>query len=298
MTEKICERYNGFETWDPIEALNAMYEGQLSAVSAIRSEIPSIAIAGVTAAQRLEDTGRLVYVGAGTSGRIAVQDGAELGPTFGWPKARTKFCVAGGLGALTSSLEGAEDDFDKGSAEVADLCLTSNDVAICVAASGETPYTVGALEQAKKAGAWVIGIANNPNVEILSNSHAPILLDTGSEAIAGSTRMKAGTSQKVVLNMLSTLIMLRLGRVYKGMMVDMDVSNDKLKRRAIGIVSEISGCEVSVAEGALSLANNDIKQAVLISLGQTPESSIQVLKSAQGNLLNALTAIDAIGKAQ
>src|SRR5262249_47883591 len=158
--------------------------------------------------------GRLIYAGAGTSARIGVQDGAELFPTFNWPHEQVAFAIAGGEGALLRAVENAEDSAEGGAARMAELGVGPDDVVIGIAASGNTPYTVAAVKAAKARGALTVGIANNAGTQLLSASDHPILLDTGPEIIAGSTRLKAGTSQKAALNLFSTLLMVRLGRVY------------------------------------------------------------------------------------
>lgn len=295
MTEQRSARFNDLDEWQTGDLVEAMFESQLSAISTLRSEITSMSTAADAAAERLNKDGRLVYVGAGTSGRIAVLDGVELGPTFGWPAARVLYCLAGGIGAFTESAEGAEDDIDDGIAQIQGAGVGKNDVVIAIAASGMTPYTIAAVRTGKLMGALTIGIANNADTPLLTETQYPILAETGSEPLAGSTRMNAGTAQKAILSMLSTAIMVRLGRVYKGYMVDMVVSNDKLAKRAIRIVREISECSENVAREALSASGRDIKQAVLIALGQSAEDSRGVLNQVDGNLRQALAKIN-IGK--
>src|SRR5262245_3156189 len=181
---------------------------------------------------RLKDRGRLIYAGAGTSGRLAVQDGAELMPTFSWPPERLLLLIAGGNEALIQAVEGAEDQTEHAIALVKSHGICPKDVLIAVAASGSTPFTLACLRGAKKAGALTIGVANNAGAPLLLESDHPILLDTGVEPIAGSTRMKAGTAQRITLNLLSSLLMIRLGRVYEGLMVDVQATNRKLAKRS------------------------------------------------------------------
>ena len=228
--------------------------------------------------------GRIVYVGAGTSGRVAVQDGAELMPTFAWPNERVRFIVAGGDSAFVTSIEGAEDDVDDAIMQINAARLTSHDVVIAVAASGTTPFTVAALQQAGSFDAVTIGVANNPGTALLASAKFPILIETGRELIAGSTRMKAGTAQKVVLNLISSGIMLRLGRVYRGMMVNMPPTNAKLKRRAEAMVAQIAHCDPSHAARSLEQAEGDIKTAVLLALGVGRVDAETILKNCDGNL--------------
>jgi len=292
MTERVSQRFCDLDQWPSVEAVEAMYEGQLAALAATKAALKDIAHAADQAAARLGADGRLIYAGAGTSGRLAVQDGVELGPTYGWPADRLLFCLAGGMAALTQSVEDAEDHARDGRRAIREAGTGGCDVVIGVAASGNTPFTLGVLEEAKASGALTIAIANNANTPILQAAHCPILAETGSELVAGSTRMKAGTAQKAILNMLSTAIMLRLGRIYKGFMVNMVISNKKLRARAINMVCDIAGCRPETADKALDAADGDIKLAVLICLGHDPASSRDILARAQGNLRVALAAQD------
>lgn len=292
MTEDVSQRFVDFDQWSTKDAIEAMYEGQLKAIASIKPALDDIAHAADMAAKRLKKNGRLIYVGAGTSGRLAVQDGAELGPTFGWPAERVVFCMAGGMQALTISAEGAEDSYEDGLQKLCEENVGKDDVVIGVAASGTTPFTLGALHQASMQHALTIGIANNPDAPVLTNVNHPILVQTGSEIIAGSTRMKAGTAQKAILNMLSTAIMTRLGRVYKGLMVDMIASNQKLEIRAVKMVCDLAKCSKDVASVSLEQANMNIKTAVLIAHGQSHTSSEHILLKEDGNLRRALEHIN------
>ncbi len=291
-TESLNPRFADIDSWPTIEAVEAMLEGQMAAIASIKSQTHQIATAAEAAATRLKNGGRLVYVGAGTSGRVAVQDGVELGPTFGWPTARLLYVMAGGIDALVHSAEGAEDDADDARSRITESGINADDVVIGVAASGRTPFTIAALNAANEAGALTIAIANNAGTELLGAGQYGLLAATGSEAIAGSTRMKAGTAQKAILNLLSTAIMLRLGRVYRGLMVDMVISNDKLLNRAFGIVRALSRCSEAAAIEAVHLASNDIKTAVLIALGVDPASAAALLREHGGILRGAVEALD------
>jgi N-acetylmuramic acid 6-phosphate etherase len=288
-TETVDPRFRDIDAWDTASAIEAMWEGQISAIAALRQALPAITDAANAAAERLRiGRGRLIYAGAGTSGRVAVQDGAELPPTFDWPQERISFLMAGGDGAFTRSIEGAEDDVADAKARVDLLATGSADVLIGVAASGSTPFTLAAINQAALTGALTIGIANNALTPILSASTHPILLPTGSELVAGSTRMKAGTAQKAVLNLLSTAIMLRLGRVYQGRMVHMRPNNLKLEARAERMVAELASCDLETAKRALALASGDVKSAILIAMGHDPDRAAAALAAHGGNLRNAL----------
>jgi N-acetylmuramic acid 6-phosphate etherase len=283
-TEEVDFRFADLDGWSLTAAMEAMWEGQLAAVAAIGPALPAIAAATEAAKAALGDHGRIVYVGAGTSGRVAVQDGAELMPTFAWPNERVRFIVAGGDGAFVASIEGAEDDTADAVDQIEAARLTPQDVVIAVAASGTTPFTVTALQQAGGSGAVTIGIANNPGTVLLTSAKYPVLIETGRELIAGSTRMKAGTAQKIVLNLISTGIMLRLGRVYRGMMVNMPPTNAKLKRRAEAMVAQIAHCDPSQAASALEQAEGDIKTGALLALGLDKAQAETVLKECDGNL--------------
>jgi N-acetylmuramic acid 6-phosphate etherase len=291
-TELISARYEGLDLWPTRDAVQAMLEGQLAAAAAVQPQAAAIAAAADAAAARLlSGSGRLIYIGAGTSGRLAVLDGVELGPTFGWDDERNVYLLAGGMDALLTSAEGAEDDDAAAAEAIRNARLTPADVAIGVAASGRTPYTVAALHAAAAAGALTVGIAGNGGTPLLEAADHPILLDTGPEVVAGSTRMKAGTAQKIALNLLSTAIMIRVGRVYKGLMIDMRLSNRKLRARAAAMVSEISGVDREAAEEALGRSGGRIKRAVLIALGARDEQAADALGEAGDDLRAAIRNI-------
>ncbi|HYF52749.1 MAG TPA: N-acetylmuramic acid 6-phosphate etherase, partial [Salinarimonas sp.] len=242
--------------------------------------------------ERLRRGGRLVYAGAGTSGRLAVQDGAELTPTFGWPAERLVFLLAGGERALLHPVERAEDSAEDGAREARARGLSPDDALVAVAASGATPYTLGALREARAVGALAIGIANNPGTPILEEADHGILLDTGPEGIAGSTRMKAGTAQKVALNLLSSLVMIRLGHVHDGLMVDVQAVNAKLERRSEAMLVHLTGCAPETAREALSRAGGHVKLAVvLVEAGTDVPQAREALARAGGRLRDALALL-------
>lgn len=290
-TETIDPRFVDLDRWPTERAVEAMLEGQLAALAAIHGQVRAIADAAEAAGERLRRGGRLIYAGAGTSGRIAVQDGVELFPTYNWPRKRLVFLMAGGMDALTQSAERAEDDAEAARARIAAVAVTRDDVMIGVAASGRTPFTVTAVETARAAGALTVGVANNADVPLLAAAQHPIAIVTGSEIVAGSTRMKAGTAQKAVLNMLSTATMLRCGLVYRGMMVNMRVSNDKLHRRGQAMVRDIAGVSDEDARLALDAAGLEIKRAVLIAMGADPDRAALLLREADDDLQAALTRL-------
>jgi N-acetylmuramic acid 6-phosphate etherase len=268
-----------------------MYEGQLAAAAAVRGALSQIAAAVDAAVPALTRGGRIVYVGAGTSGRIGVQDGTELPPTYDWPNDRLVFAMAGGLGALVQSVEGAEDDAAAGARAMQEAKVGANDVVIGVAASGTTPFTVGALHAATEAGAVTVAVANNPHASLLEAARCPILVVTGTEVIAGSTRMKAGTAQKIVLNLFSTAVMVKMGRVYRGLMVHMRASNAKLRRRAEGMVRQIVDCSEADAARFVADADGDVKVAVLLGLGLDPADARAMLHKHGGNLRRVIDGI-------
>jgi N-acetylmuramic acid 6-phosphate etherase len=290
-TERPSPRYSGIDAWDPTDILDAMIEGQLAAVAAVRTARPSIERAALAIATRLKLGGRLIYAGAGTSGRLAVQDGAELVPTFNWPRERLLLLMAGGSDALLQSVEGAEDEIEQSLALVERHMIGVDDVLIAVAASGSTPFTLSCLREAKARGALTVGIANNRGTPILTEADHSIWLDTGSEPIAGSTRMKAGTAQRVVLTLLSSLVMVLLGRVYDGLMVEMRAANRKLARRSENILMRLSGRRRDTVRTALGTANGDLKLALLLLHGCTREEAADILRRSGGQLRQALSLI-------
>jgi N-acetylmuramic acid 6-phosphate etherase len=287
-TEQIDPRYADLDSWSAAEMVAAMYEGQLAAAGAVRGALGAIAAAVEDAVPALRRGGRIIYVGAGTSGRIGVQDGSELAPTYDWPADKVVFVIAGGLDALTRSIEGAEDNEAAGADAVVNAKVGADDIVIGVAASGTTPFTIAALRKANAAGAVTIAVANNAGAPIFAAARHKILVETGSEVVAGSTRMNAGTAQKIVLNLLSTAIMVRMGRVYRGLMVDMRARNAKLRRRAVAIVRQIAGCPEDEATRYLDQADGDLKTAIMVGLGLSRDDATQMLKRHSGNLRGAI----------
>ena len=283
-TEEGLRRYEDAGSWPAEDALAAMLENQFNALVAVRLALPALAAAVGAAAARLGDAGRLVYCGAGASGRLAVQDGVELHPTFGWPHARLRYLVAGGEAALVRSVEGAEDDERAGQAEAEALRPGRADVFVSVAASGTTRYTRAVQAAALRAGSLTVALANNEGAPLLAEAGHPVLLRTGAEFLAGSTRMTAGTAQKIALNLFSTRLMTDLGRVYQGLMVDMAPSNAKLVARAQRMVAAIAGAAPERAEAAWSASGGDVKRAVLMLDGLDREEAETRLAAAGGRL--------------
>lgn len=291
-TEDVSPRFKALDTWPAEDVAAALVEGQLAAAAAVRAVQARLAAAAEAAAGRLGGTeGRIVYCGAGASGRIGVQDGVELFPTYGWPHARLVYLMAGGETALVRSVEGAEDDAGGAAARVGELALGPDDLLIAVAASGRTPYAVAAAQAARKAGALVIGIANNAGSPLAAASDHPIELLTGAEVVAGSTRMAAGTAQKAALNVLSTTIMVRLHRVHDNLMVDLSSTNAKLARRRLQILQRIAPADEAAARTALEAAGGQIKTAALILAGCDKDRAGRLLAENGGSLRGALAAL-------
>ena len=290
-TERSSRRYSSIDVWDAEDIAETIAESQFAAVAAVHAVRREIASAAAAMQTRLQDRGRLIYVGAGTSGRLAVQDGAELAPTFGWPENRLVLLIAGGKEALLRSVEGAEDDAEQGIRLIGQHAVSAQDVLIGVAASGTTRFTLACLREAKRRGALTLGIANNKATPILEEADHPIFLNTGSEPIAGSTRLKAGTAQKVVLNTLSTVLMILLGKVYRGLMVDVRAVNEKLVKRSEDMLMQLTGRTRDDARDALLRANGSVKIAVMLLHGCDLESAKQLLNAADDRLGPALARV-------
>jgi N-acetylmuramic acid 6-phosphate etherase len=288
-TEDISPRYRDIDAWPSRDALEAMLEGQIAAVASVRPALPALAAAVEAAARRLGgEEGRLIYVGAGTSGRLGVLDSTELFPTFSWPRERTLFAMAGGRDAIFASVENAEDDEDAARRWMEDNDVGRDDVVIGLAASGATPYTVAGIAAARARGALTMGVASNAGTPLLDAAEHAVLVETGPEIVAGSTRMKAGTAQKIVLNLFSTQLMVRLGRVHGGLMVQMKVTNAKLRRRGAEMVARIAGCPREEAARALEAAEGDIKLACVIAKGVSPADAAAILARNGGHLRLAI----------
>lgn len=290
-TEDLSPRYLDLDRLSAIKQVGLLHESQAEAIAAVQPALPAIAAAVEAAAQRLRRGGRLVYCGAGTSARIGVQDGAELLPTFSWPADKVAFVVAGGEKALLRAVENAEDSFEDGADQIAKLGLGPDDVVLGIAASGNTPFTVAAVQTACRLGALTIGVANNAGSRLLAESEHPILVDTGPEAVAGSTRLKAGTAQKIVLNLFSTAVMIQLGRVYAGLMVEMQPTNAKLRQRAEQMVVKLTGCDAAIAAHALARSGGKVKLAALVVAGVDVAEAMTLLERSGGSLRAALATV-------
>lgn len=256
---------------------------------AVGREIPSIARAVDAIVAGIREGGRLIYVGAGSSGRMAVLDAAECQPTFGTPPEMVQALIAGGGRAITQAVEGAEDDVRCAEHELRAIKLTRNDVVVGVTASGTTPYVLVALKYAQARGAITVAITSNRKMPVARLAKIVIAAEVGPEVLTGSTRMKAGTAQKLVLNMLSTATMARLGHVYENLMIDVVLTNEKVAKRALRILAEASGKSVSAAEHALRAAGHNMRVAlVMLKMGVGPHEAKSRLKDTGGNLRHAL----------
>jgi N-acetylmuramic acid 6-phosphate etherase len=273
-----------------VRLINAEDAGVAGAVARVADDIAA-AIDVIT--ERLSRGGRLVYVGAGTSGRLGVLDAAECPPTFNAEPGQVMGLIAGGQEALLHAVEGAEDSHEQGRQDLAEIGLGSNDAVVGIAASGRTPYVLGALEYARNLGAATIGFSCNPQAEICRHADLCILPLVGPEVLAGSTRMKAGTATKMVLNMLTTGAMVRLGKTYGNLMVDVQATNKKLVERSIGIVQRTTGCTREQAIEVLERCGGDVKTAITAQkLSIDGDRAKTLLDRAGGHLRKALQTKD------
>ncbi len=257
--------------------------------AAVARQVPAIARAVERITRALRRGGRLIYVGAGTSGRLGALDAAECPPTFGVPPRTVLAVIAGGRRALVQAIEGAEDSFAQGARDLAAKKPTANDVVVGLTASGNTPYVLGALREARRRGATTVGVTSNPRAPVARLAHIAITLEAGPEMIAGSTRMKAGTAQKLVLNMLSTAAMVRLGLVYDNWMINVALTNRKLRQRGLSILEQATGASVAEATRALRQAGHDLRVALVMLKTRVDASQARRrLELAGGNLRRAL----------
>jgi N-acetylmuramic acid 6-phosphate etherase len=272
-----------------LEILRAIQREEATVAKAVARAIPAIAGAVGAITQALRRGGRLFYVGAGTSGRLAALDAAEIPPTFGIPSRMVQAVIAGGRRALTDAVEGAEDNRAQGARDLAARGLNRNDVVVGITASGSTPYVLGALEFGRRRHAVTVGVAANPGTAITRLAKISIVAETGPEAIAGSTRMKAGTAQKMVLNMLSTAAMVRMGRVYDNWMIGVALTSRKLQARGLHILAEASGATVAEATRALRQSGPNMGIAlIMLKSGVTAREARRRLRGSGDNLRNAL----------
>ena len=272
-----------------LEMVTIMQQEDSKIASAIKKILPEIARAIDATSQRLENGGRLFYLGAGTSGRLGILDASECPPTYGTDPELVQGLIAGGIPAIFRAQEGAEDNPDLAVHDLKEHGFSAKDVLVGIAASGRTPYVIGGLKYARELGALTIALACSEHAEIAALADIALTPVTGPEVVTGSTRMKAGTAQRLVLNMLSTGTMIKLGKVYGNLMVDVKASNKKLEERAIRIVMEGSGCERTEAEKALKGADGHAKLAILMVVaGVSAGEGKALLERTAGHLAAAI----------
>jgi N-acetylmuramic acid 6-phosphate etherase len=288
-TETPSDQHPELDLYPTTDLVRAFTADQVHAANVVHTAATQLARAVDAAVPRIAAGGRILYAGAGTSGRLGLLDSVELYPTFSWPKERAVALLAGGRSAMFEAVEGAEDNRAQGAADLRALQPTPQDVLIAIAASGATPYVLGALEAARAAGALTIGIANNPDAPVTAQSEVGITLDTGSETISGSTRLKAGTAQKIALNTLSSSIMVRLHKVHGNLMVDVLPTNAKLFRRTIALTIRATGADEATAKQALEASGYKVKVAIVSILRKIDASAAQgALDAAGGSVRRAL----------
>jgi N-acetylmuramic acid 6-phosphate etherase len=292
-TEAVHEHAGGLDEQPPATILGFLADAQVEAAKTVRDAIPAIKDAATIVAEALAGGGRLAYAAAGSSGLMALADALELPGTYGIARNRIVILFAGGAAALQDMAGAPEDDAGQAAREVADAGLGKGDCLIAVSASGSTPYAVGALEEAIRRGVRTIAIANNAGSPLLELAEAPVLLATPPEVIAGSTRMGAGTAQKIALNMLSTLAAIHLGHVHDGYMVNLFADNIKLRGRAARIVAAVAGCDEEAALRALEKTGGQVKPAILIAAGAADAKTAEELLDRTGRRLRpALSTLE------
>jgi N-acetylmuramic acid 6-phosphate etherase len=288
-TEQVDEKFALLDVMTVGELLQVMNESDTEVPKAITQVLPTIKIVIDGIIDRMLQGGRLIYMGAGTSGRLGVLDAAELGPTFSVAPTEVIAFIAGGDVALRHAVEAAEDNIELSVAELKKINLTAQDIVIGIAASGRTPYVISALKYANEIGALSVGLTSNPGSEITKVAQHAIAVDTGPELLAGSTRLKSGTAQKLVLNMISTITMIRLGKTFGNLMVDLQITNEKLMDRAVRIIENATGADRNSALSALEESGHRVKVAILMILLHVDATEAEVrLKTASNHIRQAL----------
>ncbi len=291
-TEKINASSADIDRMSALEMVQVMNAEDAKVAAAVQQELPQVARAIEVIAERMRRGGRLIYFGAGTSGRLGALDAAECPPTFNLPQEKVVGCIAGGEFALWQSVEDLEDSVEAGRADAAKVVVTDADAVVGIAASGRTPYVLGAIAYAKEQGALTIGLACNKQTPLEQEVEIMIAPVVGPEVISGSTRLKAGTAQKMVLNMLSTGTMILLGKTFGNLMVDVQATNRKLRRRAITIVQQATGLDALAAEALLEASDGEVKTAILVGrAGLEPQLARERLAQHGGILRAALEAL-------
>lgn len=289
-TERRNEETFGLDEMSVSTALEKMNKEDKKVAEAVEKAFPMIEPVIEKTIESFNHGGRLIYLGAGTSGRLGVLDAAECVPTFGVEASMVVGLIAGGEKAMTLAVEGAEDDLELGKQDLIDLQLTKNDMVIGIAASGRTPYVIGALDYAKSIGAHTGSLACNMNAEISQHAEFPIEVDCGAEFLTGSTRLKSGTAQKLILNMISTIAMIGIGKVYNNLMVDVRPTNEKLVERSKRIIMEATDCDYETAEKTFIQAGEDVKLAIVMILTNSAKDEAQEkLVQAKGFIKNTLS---------
>ena len=289
-TERRNEETFGLDEMSVSTALEKMNKEDKKVAEAVEKALPMIEPVIEKTIESFNQGGRLIYLGAGTSGRLGVLDAAECVPTFGVEASMVVGLIAGGEKAMTLAVEGAEDDLELGKQDLIDLQLTKNDMVIGIAASGRTPYVIGALDYAKSIGAHTGSLACNMNAEISQHADFPIEVDCGAEFLTGSTRLKSGTAQKLILNMISTIAMIGIGKVYNNLMVDVRPTNEKLVERSKRIIMEATDCDYETAEKTFIQAGEDVKLAIVMILTNSAKDEAQEkLVQAKGFIKNTLS---------
>ncbi|MFE5429665.1 N-acetylmuramic acid 6-phosphate etherase [Peribacillus simplex] len=289
-TELRNEKTMNIDSVNTMEVISAINKEDFKVAAAVQEVLPEIETVVEWACESLKKGGRLIYIGAGTSGRLGVLDAVECPPTFSTPPDRVLGIIAGGENAFVRAVEGAEDKEEFGECDLIDVELTANDTVIGIAASGRTPYVRGALRYARKVGAKAVALSCNKNASITEAADIGIEVVVGPEVLTGSTRMKAATAHKMVLNMISTATMIRLGKVYENLMVDVNVSNQKLKDRAISIIETVTNADYDQALNTLEKANNQVKPAiVMIKTATDYEKAMELLENADGDVRKAIS---------
>jgi N-acetylmuramic acid 6-phosphate etherase len=288
-TEATDSRFSKIDTLSTLDLLKLFNDSDKSVAEEVAKVLPKVAEAITEITRRMESGGRLIYIGAGTSGRLGVLDASECIPTFSLQDGLVIGLIAGGDTALRTGIEGAEDVLEGSIEDLKKLSFSKKDSLVGIAASGRTPYVVGALQYAKEVGAGSIALSCNLNSELSKYADIAIEVDTGAEILAGSTRLKAGTAQKLVLNMISTVSMINLGKTYGNLMVDLQVSNIKLRDRAIRIIQAATSCDVKRAQEALQESKDQVKVAiVMILLDSSAEKALELLKASGSRVRVAL----------
>lgn len=283
-TEKRNEKSMNLDEMSIMDTISLMNEEDKKVIEAVNKELPSIEKVIIKCIEALKNEGRIIYVGAGTSGRIGLLDAVECPPTFGMDPDRVIGVLAGGTNQMFAKEE-AEDSYELGQQNMKELSLSSNDIVIGLAASGRTPFVIGALDHANAINATTACIVCNKNSEIAKHVTYPIEIDNGPEILTGSTRLKAGTSQKMVCNMITTTTMVQLGKVYENLMVDVDVSNEKLYERWLSIVQTATSCNKETAEELFEQSNHNAKAAIcMYILNISYQQAIEYLDKYEGRI--------------